>query len=605
MRKRKGVIREGVALALSLALVGSGMNLSGISVMAADMGQDDAFNPAVTSEGVAGWNNSDDDKETITEFGKDPITSTGNNTIASDNDSDKAPWNQIDESEDENVIEDVTDAEQTDSETTETSEDANAGIALLSVVEDVLEADSLEQRICAELVTQIKANSGSKYMFTVTPESIKASPEEVKNYIKSILPHNILNAVLRDCPYDMYWVDVAPGTGFNVDENGNLVVQFFISKQYQNSTFVFDSEAVKNAEAAKDNVTKIVQENEKKNVKDMLKAYQEKICNLTSYNTAENEKYKNDPKDSTLDNNAWNPVYVFDDDDTNQVVCEGYSKAFQYLCDKSDLPSNTKCYTVSGQMAGGTGSGAHMWNIVRIDGKSYLVDVTNSDAGTAGDPTYNSGTTPLFLAVPTSGSVEEGYTFKLPNGQTITYKYDKPTLDLYGKDSPILKLANTPSESKPDGTPKPTPNPNPNPVPDWDFEGKPDWDQDSSNSDVNPDWIDQDSTTNPDLDMDPNWTDDNPILGGSVSSDKNNSGSSDTNNTNNNGVINGNVNMDVNNGNSTGNTNTSTNAAGSNAQPSTASPKTGDHNTIMIYMMLMLLALGTIGSVCVIRQKRN
>ena len=83
MRKRKGVIREGVALALSLALVGSGMNLSGISVMAADMGQDDAFNPAVTSEGVAGWNNSDDDKETITEFGKDPITSTGNNTIAS------------------------------------------------------------------------------------------------------------------------------------------------------------------------------------------------------------------------------------------------------------------------------------------------------------------------------------------------------------------------------------------------------------------------------------------------------------------------------------------------------------------------------------------
>ena len=67
--------------------------------------------------------------------------------------------------------------------------------------------------------------------------------------------------------------------------------------------------------------------------------------------------------------------------------------------------------------------------------------------------------------------------------------------------------------------------------------------------------------------------------------------------------------MGVNNGNSTGNTNTSSNAAGtnasSNAQASTASPKTGDHNTIMIYMMLMLLALGTIGSVCVIRQKRN
>ncbi|MCI9128281.1 MAG: hypothetical protein HFG28_14165 [Eubacterium sp.] len=591
MRKRKGVIREGVALALSLALVGSGMNLSGISVMAADMGQDDAFNPAVTSEGVAGWNNSDDDKETITEFGKDPITSTGNNTIASDNDSDKAPWNQIDESEDENVVDDVADVEQADSETVETSEGANAGIALLSVVEDVLEADSPEQRIAKEIIDKIKAGVETSIDVDLTGIDIKSLDWD-----------KIFYTVVRDCPYDAYWM-----TG-HMQSDGQKIT-FDIAEQYKdkNDPTKVDQDQIIQVTNSKNTAKQIINESKDKDAKDLLKAYQERICDLTSYNETERDKYIKNPNDPTIDVNAYQPFYVFDNDAKTSVVCEGYSKAFQYLCDESELPSNTKCYTVSGNMSGGTGSGAHMWNIVRIDGKSYLVDVTNSDTRTVGDPADNGGTTPLFLAVPTSGSVAEGYTFRLPNGQTITYKYDDETLNLYGKDNPILKLANTPSESKPDGTPKPTPTPtpNPNPIPDWDFEGKPDWDQDSSNSDVNPDWIDQDSTTNPDLDMDPNWTDDNPIPGGSVSSDKNNSGSSATNNTNNNGVINGNVNMDVNNGNSTGNTNTSTNAAGSNAQPSTASPKTGDHNTIMIYMMLMLLALGTIGSVCVIRQKRN
>ncbi len=600
MRKRKGVIREGVALALSLALVGSGMNLSGISVMAADMGQDDAFNPAVTSEGVAGWNNSDDDKETITEFGKDPITSTGNNTIASDKDSDKAPWNQIEEPKDENVIEDVTDAEQTDSETTETSEDANAGIALLSVVEDVLEADSPEQRIAKQIIDKLKAG--------VNP-SIELNLDGIDPTKLDI--NKIYLTVMRDCPYDLYWHDNEAKTpegepgAFRTQIAGSAVTfTFAIADQYkkQGEQTKVDSDKIISVTNAKNNANKIVEANKGKDIKDMLKAYQEKICDLTSYNDIQREKYNSKAPD--IDLNAWQPFYVFDDNANTSVVCEGYSKAFQYLCDES----NIKCYTVSGKMAGGTGEGDHMWNIVVIDGKSYLVDVTNSDASSAGDPAFNDGKTPLFLAIPTSGSVAQGYKFKLPNGQTITYEYDENTLNLYGKDSPILNLAKTSSDTKPDPDDTQKPTPTPPQGPDWDFGGDTGWNQDSPNPDVNPDWMNPDSTTNPDIDMDPNWTDDNPIQGGSgsVSSDKNNSGSSAEDNTNNNG---GNVNMGVNNGNSTGNTNTSSNAAGtnasSNAQASTASPKTGDHNTIMIYMMIMLLALGTIGSICVIRQKRN
>lgn len=598
MRKRKGVIREGVALALSLALVGSGMNLSGISVMAADMGQDDAFNPAVTSEGVAGWNNSDDNKETITEFGKDPITSIGNNTIASDKDSDKAPWNQIEEPKDENVVEDVADVEQTDSETEEVSvsEGANAGIALLSVVEDVLEADSPEQRIAKEIIDKIKAGVETSIDVDLTGIDIN-----------SLDWKKILYTVVRDCPYDAYWM--AGPMQFNGQK-----ITFDIAEQYKdkNDSTKVDQAKVTQVTNSKNTAAQIINESKDKDAKDMLKAYQERICDLTSYNETERDKYIKNPNDPTIDVNAYQPFYVFDNDAKTSVVCEGYSKAFQYLCDESELPSNTKCYTVSGKMTARTGEEDHMWNIVRIDGKSYLVDVTNSDVGTAGDSAKNGGTTPLFLAVPTSGSVTEGYTFRLPNGQTITYKYDEDTLNLYGKDSPILKLVNT-SDTKPDpdDTQKPTPTPKPDPNPDWDFDGNPDWDHDSSNPDVNPDWMNPGTTIHPDTDMDPNWTDDNPIPGGSgsASTDKNNSGSSSTDSSNNNSGTNGNVNMGVNNGNNTGNSNTSSNSAGTNtsssAQASTASPKTGDHNTIMIYMMLMLLALGTIGSVCVIRQKRN
>ena len=53
-----------------------------------------------------------------------------------------------------------------------------------------------------------------------------------------------------------------------------------------------------------------------------------------------------------------------------------------------------------------------MWNIVKLDGNNYLVDVTNSDAGTVG---ADGG---LFLAGGT-GSVQDGYTV-----HAVSYTYD-------------------------------------------------------------------------------------------------------------------------------------------------------------------------------------
>ncbi|MBE5941555.1 MAG: hypothetical protein E7264_03330 [Lachnospiraceae bacterium] len=55
-----------------------------------------------------------------------------------------------------------------------------------------------------------------------------------------------------------------------------------------------------------------------------------------------------------------------------KVVCEGYSKAFQYYMNQLEIP----CRVVVGDMEDGE---AHAWNQVQIDGSWYMIDVTHDD----------------------------------------------------------------------------------------------------------------------------------------------------------------------------------------------------------------------------------
>lgn len=50
------------------------------------------------------------------------------------------------------------------------------------------------------------------------------------------------------------------------------------------------------------------------------------------------------------------------------AVCAGISKAYSYLLELGGVP----CHYISGQTSGG----GHAWNIVKLDGKYYHVDVT-------------------------------------------------------------------------------------------------------------------------------------------------------------------------------------------------------------------------------------
>lgn len=250
----------------------------------------------------------------------------------------------------------------------------------------------------------------------------------------------ILNCLLVDCPADLYWFDKTfqseAGTALSYRygytqtpaRDGVAVsgfkINMVVAEDYRkagSSIYDLDSTRIQSAQKAMENAGKIVAENAGKSDYEKLVAYRDAICASTSYNT-------NAANGGASYGDPWQLVYVFDGDASTNVVCEGYSKAFQYLCDMSGI----NCYTVTGLMDGGTGAGLHMWNIVPVDGLNYLVDVTNCDSGTIGYPDQ------LFMAGAT-GSVEMSYTVAVKSG-SIQYTYDSSTRNLYG-DGPLTLSA--------------------------------------------------------------------------------------------------------------------------------------------------------------------
>lgn len=257
----------------------------------------------------------------------------------------------------------------------------------------------------------------------------------------------IINAIIDDCPYDLYWFDksetggIASG-GYTLSDNridfyvDCLIFSFRVAKNYKAENYnqnnpevdVAKTSATLNAaNYAKEIVEKY------KNLPDYqkLKAYRDVICELTLYNT--------DAAESNIAyGDEWQIIYVFDKNNKTNVVCEGYSKAFQYLFDLSTFKNDIKCYTVTGVTSSGSGAGDHMWNIVKMeDGNSYLVDVTNSDTGSIGQRGD------LFLAG-TAGSINSGYSFTIDAYNSIKYYFSDSSINLWGTDEKsILNLSGT------------------------------------------------------------------------------------------------------------------------------------------------------------------
>ena len=245
----------------------------------------------------------------------------------------------------------------------------------------------------------------------------------------------IANSLLITCQNDLFWYDKSAEGAFfvsqilNPDGTGSFLFGFRVLPEYQKAgnQYAVDSTKINSANTALNKAQEIVNANAGKSDYEKLLAYKNEICALTSY---DHEAAKPNYSGSKA---PWTMVSVFDGNPDTKVVCEGYAKAFQYLCDLSTFKS-AKCYTVSGTMAGGTGAGGHMWNIVSIGSSNYLVDVTNCDDGAVGSPDK------LFMAIPSSGAWNGTYTFSAASN--ITYTYDPDQIGYYGES--ILKLATTP-----------------------------------------------------------------------------------------------------------------------------------------------------------------
>lgn len=243
----------------------------------------------------------------------------------------------------------------------------------------------------------------------------------------------VMLSVLSDCPYEQFWYDKSRGVSFQYGVSAtydtlsvsSLEFIFNVSVDYQDGNSASINKAkITKAKNGIESAKFIVDEFKNHNDYDKLKGYAEKICFLTAYDhdSAKNGRSYGDP---------WQVINVFDGLTDTNVVCEGYAKAFKYLCDLTKFEGDVKCYTVSGTMNGGTGAGAHMWNIVSIDGKNYLVDVTNCDKGTIGNG--------LKLFMRGVGSTDGGRTYKLSVGNSnITYVYDESQKDLVVKGYLVL-----------------------------------------------------------------------------------------------------------------------------------------------------------------------
>ena len=256
----------------------------------------------------------------------------------------------------------------------------------------------------------------------------------------------LMQRMLSEMPYELYWFDKTEGIGmsYGVSLSGeiltvkNLKLSMYISQAYAKineggatyDPLTADTAKTSAAKRAAENATQVVAANTAKSDHEKLKAYLDYIKAAVSYN---NEAANNN---ATPYGDPWQIIYVFDNDSSTNVVCEGYAKAFKHLCDLSSFSeSDLFCSLVTGTMTVGTSAGPHMWNIVTVGGRNYLVDVTNCDADTVGAPDK------LFLCGAAENVPSKKYTVTA-GSQNIVYEYDADTLSDYA--SSDLKLEEMP-----------------------------------------------------------------------------------------------------------------------------------------------------------------
>ena len=247
----------------------------------------------------------------------------------------------------------------------------------------------------------------------------------------------LMRKQLLEMPYELYWYNKAQGVSMNysVATSGNdvtvrnLTLSMNVSQDYAKfvsttsyNPFEADTAKTKAVADTPKKAQAVVDAHAGETDYQKLVSYREYIKGEVSYNAgAAGGGYPyGDP---------WQLIYVFDGKPATNVVCEGYAKAFQYLCDLTF--QNQEGRPSSALVSGKMDNGDHMWNVVAIGGRNYLVDVTNCDTGSIGAPDQ------LFLCGAAENEVSKKYTVAL--GKGIVYVYDEKTVESYAPEH--LKLS--------------------------------------------------------------------------------------------------------------------------------------------------------------------
>ena len=268
--------------------------------------------------------------------------------------------------------------------------------------------------------------------YTYVDEPFNAKVAEL---VSEIDFSQVMACLMADSPYDLYWFNksyTVPTNDFDkqisedytkAEISGNYRVTLIVSQDYavrslsEDGAVSYSRNQVdpgygESVRLAAENAAEILSLNNGKSDYEKLCGYRDAICSLADYNHEVNK--------DTPYGDPWQLVWVFDGKPNTKVVCEGYAKAFQYLCDLGTESAET--ISVQGRIP----AGAHMWNLVTIGKRNYLVDLTNYDIG------YD-----LFLRGYSDGNVANGYHVSYGNG-TILYTYSK---NLNGRTDKELTLS--------------------------------------------------------------------------------------------------------------------------------------------------------------------
>ena len=274
----------------------------------------------------------------------------------------------------------------------------------------------------ADAVEKIANGELESTKIVVPPSSLDDSQDITFDDVSKVI-----QSVLADLPQYMYWADVTKGYSCMVGA-GTANVSFKVNTYFSKNgaTYTVDTSKTGAAKKAVENAKQIVENHANDTDYEKLVDYKEEICDLVSYDY--DAASKTSSQGYQKNNNPWQIIYVFDGDTSTDVVCEGYAKAFKYLCDLSTFSSSKiEVNIVDGKLYQGTsskdksnGGGGHMWNLVTMEnGKNYLVDVTNCDNDTVGYPDK------LFMVgteAPSTADVN-GYSICCDEGEYAIYDY--------------------------------------------------------------------------------------------------------------------------------------------------------------------------------------